>query len=132
MKAIDTNVLIRFLVGDDKKQAKKIYDIFKQAEDNKEQFWVPLPVILEMIWVLESVYDIPRQEIIDSVKELLLMPILKFESLSALQNFVESSQKSTFDLPDILIAHSAKLHGCENVLTFDKKASEFKLFKLIE
>ncbi len=32
MKAIDTNILIRFLIGDDELQAKKVYAIFKKAE----------------------------------------------------------------------------------------------------
>ncbi len=132
MNALDTNVLIRFLVGDDTIQAQKVYDLFKRAEAGKEQFWVPLMVVLEMIWVLESVYDIPRKEIIGALHELLSMPILKFESFSALKNFVAAARESTFDLSDILIAHSAKSHGCDCVLTFDKKASEFKLFKLIE
>jgi len=38
MKALDTNVLIRFLVKDDERQAKTIYRIFKQAESDKEVF----------------------------------------------------------------------------------------------
>jgi len=30
MKGLDTNILIRFLVGDDKQQTKKVYDILKK------------------------------------------------------------------------------------------------------
>ena len=132
MNALDTNVVIRFLVADDTIQAQKVYDLFKRAEANKEHFRVPLTVVLEMIWVLESAYDIPRKEIIGALHELLLMPILKFESFSALKNFVVTARESAFDLSDILIAHSAESHGCDVVLTFDKKASDFKLFRLIE
>jgi len=132
MNALDTNVLIRFLVADDKIQAQKVYDLFKRAEAGKEQFWVPLTVVLEIIWVLESVYAIPRKEIIGALHELLMMPILKFELHSAIKNFVVTARESTFDLSDILIAHSAKIHGCNCVLTFDKKASDFRLFRLIE
>jgi predicted nucleic-acid-binding protein len=42
MKAVDTNVLIRFLVRDDEQQAESIYRIFKQAESDKESLFVPL------------------------------------------------------------------------------------------
>ena len=132
MKAIDTNVLIRFLVRDDDMQAKTVYSIFKRAEAEKEEFWVPLVVILEILWVLESVYKISRQEILDSINDLLLMPILKFEANSAIQNFIFSARQSKIDLSDLLIAHSAKFSDCECVLTFDKKASKYKLFQLIE
>ena len=131
MKALDTNVLVRFLVRDDERQAETIYRIFKQAESDKEVFFVPLLVVLETVWVLESVYKIPRQDILDSVNELILMPILKFETQPAILNFISAARETKMDLSDLLIAHSAKFSGCECVLTFDKRASNFRLFELL-
>jgi len=132
MKAIDTNILIRFLVGDDELQAKKVYSIFKKAESEKKELFVPLLVVLEMIWVLESVYDISRTELLDAISDLLLMPIFKFDQQSALQQLVHSAQGNKYDLSDLLIAHSAKVNGCKVVITFDQKASKFKLFELVK
>ena len=80
MKGIDTNILVRFLVGDDEKQAKKVYVMFKKAETEKKELFVPVLVVLELIWVLESAYGISRSEILDSIDSLLLMPIFKFEN----------------------------------------------------
>ncbi len=132
MKGIDTNILIRFLVGDDEVQAKKVYTIFKKAELNKTELFVPLLVMVELIWVLESIYEITRTDILDAINELLLMPILKFEHQSALQKFSISGRGSKYDLSDLLIAHSAREQGCESVITFDKKASKFDLFELVK
>ena len=129
MKALDTNVLVRFLVRDDKKQAEIVYRIFKRAESRNEPFFVPLLVVLETIWVLESVYEIPREEIRASLQKLLLMPILIFEAQSALQRTLASAQTNKIDLADLLIAHSAKFSNCDSVFTFDKKASKFTLFE---
>jgi len=131
MKAIDTNILIRFLTGDDELQAQKVYAIFKNAESEKKMLFVPLLVILESIWVLESVYDVSRTEILESISELLLMPVLKFDQHSVVQQLVYSAQGNKYDLSDLLIAQSAKINGCESVLTFDKKASQYKLFEII-
>ena len=129
MKALDTNVLVRFLVRDDKKQAGIVYRLFKRAEGKNDPFFVPLLVVLETIWVLESVYEISREEIRTSLQELLLMPILIFEAQSALQSTLSSAQTNKIDLADLLIAHSAKFSNCDGVLTFDKKASKFTLFE---
>ena len=129
MKALDTNVLVRFLVRDDKKQAEIVYRLFKRAESRNDPFFVPLLVVLETIWVLESVYEIPREEIRASLQKLLLMPILIFEAQSALQRTLSSAQTNKIDLADLLIAHSAKFSNCDGVLTFDKKASKFVLFE---
>ena len=132
MTAVDTNVLVRFLIGDDGQQAKKIYHLFKRAELENRHFVVPQLVVLELLWVLDAVYGISRQEILNSIKDLILMPILKFESHSAIQQFLLASQTSKLDLPDLLIAHSAKALGCEKVLTFDRKASKHDLFYLVK
>ncbi|MCY3666953.1 MAG: type II toxin-antitoxin system VapC family toxin [Gemmatimonadetes bacterium] len=129
MKALDTNVLVRFLVRDDKKQAEIVYRLFKRAESKNEPFFVPSLVVLETIWVLESVYEISREEIRASLQKLLLMPILIFEAQSALQRTLSSAQTNKIDLADLLIAHSAKFSNCDGVLTFDKKASKFALFE---
>ncbi len=129
MKGIDTNILVRFLVGDDAVQAEKVYKIFKKAETVKDELFVPLLVVLELIWVLESVYEIPRTEILDSICELLLMPILQFEHQSTVHQFIQNAQGNRYDLSDLLIVYSAKEQGCDSVITFDKKASKHKLFE---
>jgi len=131
MKALDTNVLVRFLVKDDEHQSKIVYKAFRQAEIDNNTFFVPLLVVLETLWVLESVYSIARNDILDSINEVLLMPILKFEDQATIQSFIFFARESKIDLSDILIACSAKLSGCKIVLTFDKKASKFEYFEIM-
>jgi len=132
MKALDTNVLVRFLVKDDERQSKIVYRAFKQAETDHDTFFVPLLVVLETLWVLESVYNIARNDILDSIDEVLLMPILKFEAQATIQRFIFLARENIIDLSDILIACSARLSGCQSILTFDKKASGFEHFELID
>ncbi|WP_035235653.1 PIN domain-containing protein [Desulfobacter vibrioformis] len=132
MKGIDTNILVRFLVGDDHDQAKIVYNLFKEVELNKNELFVPLLVVLELLWVLESAYNIERNNIIDSISDLILMPILKFEHLETIQKFIIAGKNSKYDLSDLLIAHTASSYGCETVFTFDKKASKYSLFELIK
>ena len=132
MKALDTNVLVRFLVKDDEQQAKTVYRLFKQAESKAEAFFIPILVVLETVWVLEAVYETTRQEILDSIDELLLMPILEFEAQSAIRSFISSARENKTDLSDLLIAHCAKYSGCDSVVTFDKRAAKFELFELLK
>jgi len=131
MKGLDTNILVRFLVGDDAAQADKVYHLFKQAEAEKRQLVVPLLVVLELLWVLESVYAIPRGEILDSLGDLTLMPIMKFEQLSVLQGFLRAAPGNSLDLSDLLIAGAAKGQGCEAVLTFDRNAARHGMSELV-
>ena len=131
MKALDTNILIRFLVKDDERQAEAVYNLFKRAEAEKECFFVPLLVVLETIWVLGSVYDVSPNDILDAFRELLSMPLLIFESQPAVQAFTSSGKENPLDLSDLLIAQSAHYSGCEKVLTLDKQAAKSALFELV-
>jgi len=131
MIALDTNVIVRFLVRDDEKQAQTVYARFQRAEAARERFFVPLLVVLETLWVLESAYDLSRGQILASFDDLRRMPILEFEEDQVVQCFLSSARQSTADLPDLLIACSAQASGCDSGITFDKKASKIAFFKLL-
>ena len=131
MKALDTNVLVRFLVRDDERQALAVYRMFTLAEQNRDSILISTPVLLETIWVLESAYDIGRGEILDALDDLMLMPILEFESQPAVRRFIREARDSKFDLPDLLIACSAHAAGCETVVTFDRRAARSHLFEML-
>ena len=132
MIALDTNVIIRFLVRDDEKQAKIVYARLKKAEVARERLFIPLVVLLETLWVLESAYDMSRSNILDALEDLRQMPILDFEVDHVLGMLLVSGRNTTADLPDLLISHSAECSGCDSILTFDKKASKQPLFQLIK
>lgn len=131
MIALDTNVLIRFLVRDDEKQAQIVYARFKQAESAREVLFVPLLVVLETLWVLESAYDESRNDILDSFDELKSMPILEFEKAQVVQSLLSEGRKSNADLSDLLIALAAQSCGCSGGFTFDKKAAKYPFFRLL-
>lgn len=131
MNAVDTNILVRFLTKDDAIQSTLVYDLFKRTEQRGESLFVPVVVVLEMIWVLESAYGVTRSEIIASINDLLSMPILLFETRTAVQKFTVSARKNRLDLSDLLLAHSAAHSHCDKVYTFDKRAARFDLFELL-
>ncbi|MDA8139261.1 MAG: type II toxin-antitoxin system VapC family toxin [Desulfobacteraceae bacterium] len=132
MKALDTNVIVRFLVKDDPTQSEIVYRAFKQAEAQNSLYWIPLLVVLETLWVLESVYEIRRDKILDALNGMILLPVLRFEAQATIENFLARARESKIDLGDLLIASAAQQSGCEQVLTFDKKACRYDLFKPIE
>ncbi len=132
MKAIDTNVLVRFLVNDDRVQSAKVRQLFATAEKERSMFYVPLLVLLETIWVLESAYQVKRSDLIETISELLLMPVLQFEQREAVQSMLDIVADALLDLPDALIAQSALYTGCDSVLTFDQKAARGPGFELLE
>ncbi len=132
MIALDTNIIVRFLVRDDAKQAQLVYERFKMAEILDERLFITLVVILEIIWVLESAYDMPRNSILDALDDLRQMPIFEFENDHVLDLLLSSGRNTNIDLSDLLIAHTAECSACDALLTFDKKASKHPFIELLK
>jgi len=132
MNSLDTNLIIRFLVNDDKKQAAIVKSLFLKAEKDSESLFICNPVLLEVIYVLDSVYEYTRNEILNSLELLFMMRILEFENPDILQNFIIYGRKTKIELEDLFIGIIAKENGCETTLTFDKKAAKSNLFKLLD
>ncbi len=132
MIAVDTNVIVRFLVRDDEDQAEAARKRLKQAERERERLFVPLLVVLETIWVLESAYDKSRSEILDSIEDMRQMPVFEFEADAAIARLLDDGRTYKADLADILIAHSAHAASCDAGITFDKGAAKLPFFKLLK
>lgn len=132
MIAVDTNVIVRFLVRDDDKQAEAARRRLKLAEDRRERLRIPLLVVLETIWVLESAYDKTRAEVLDSFRDMRQMPVFEFEGDRVVEGLLNDGPKYKADLADILIAHSAESSGCDAGITFDKGAAKLPFFDLLK
>lgn len=131
MKALDTNILVRFLVQDDKKQCARVNRLFESTQHDKEVLYVPLLVVLELVWVLQSVYTVERDEILEAIDALLQLPVLKFEKQPVVRDFISLAAQSSGGLADLLIGESSRSSGCEAVLTFDKGALKGSAFKAL-
>jgi predicted nucleic-acid-binding protein len=132
MKALDTNALVRFLVRDDEKQAQAVKKILLDAENKGTALFIPLAVTLEMVWVLSSVYEYSREEIIRALENFLVLPVFHIEEHERVATLCRIAGKQESDPADLLIGLTSHDKGCETTLTFDKKAARSDLFTLIQ
>ena len=131
MIALDTNVLVRFLVEDDLAMSAAATALLEAAEQADEPLFVSLIVSLELNWVLTACYHFSRDEVLTVFDELLSMPALTFEASDCLGNMVALGRTTNLDLADILIGLRAKAEGCESTATFDKRAGQSALFRTV-
>ena len=132
MTAVDTNVMVRFLVRDDEKQARAVYHRLKEAEKTDRSFLVPLVSLVETIWVLESAYGKERSQIVDAIDDMRRMPVFEFQMDEAVEKMIANAPGRGADLADLLIAFSAQFEGSQSGITFDQKAAKLNFFTLLE
>jgi predicted nucleic-acid-binding protein len=117
MKAtVDTNVLVRAVVGDDRKQSATAAKFLR----NSELVAISLPCLCELVWVLHSIYNFGRDEIAESIEVLLDAENVVVNRLAADAGL--AVLKAGGDFADGAIAWEGRWLGGETFVSFDKKA----------
>jgi predicted nucleic-acid-binding protein len=129
VKALDTNVLVRFLVNDDARQGARAKRLLVRAEEASEPLLVVDLVVLELIWVLQAAYGFTRSEVLDALELLAGMPALCFESYDRITSLIGRGRAGSADLDDVLIGLCACGRGCEATVTFEKGLLATGLFE---
>ena len=131
MKGIDTNILVRYLVGDDPAQFRVASRLIELDCSAREPGFVNHVVLVELVWVLESAYRIARPAIVQALAALLSTSQLSIEhpedARAALREYQDGA-----DFADSLIAAANTRAGCEYTATFDRRAAHRKGFRLIK
>ena len=113
---VDTNVLVRALVGDDPEQAKVAKDLLLSAK----QICVPITCLCELVWVLRRVYKFPNTDIIAAIRALLNAETVALDRAAAETGLTILA--SGGDFADGVIAHEGQWLGGERFVSFDRKA----------
>jgi len=120
MRFVDTNIFIRFLTDDVPEKVDACEEIFKKAVEKQETLFTTDLVVAEIVWVLESFYELPKNEIQDKVEKILNTPNVicphKDLILSALILYSEKN----IDYTDAYNALILKENGIEELYSYDK------------
>jgi len=112
--ALDTNVLVRLVTGDDPAQARRA----AARIDSGDAFFVPLTVALELEWVLRGAYGLSRERINATFEALLSIRNLRFESDQLIARAL-TQHSAGLDFADAL--HLQAATACTSMLSFDGK-----------
>ncbi len=121
MLAVDTNVLVRVLVGDNPAQHRTAMSRLRKMRRAGVGALV-LPVVLaETGWVLASVYGYDRPAIVSALRGVLATPPFVVAQRDAVIAALAAYEKGPADLPGYLILEAARLEGCTALLTFNRR-----------
>lgn len=112
MIAVDTNVVIRLLTGDDPAQLERARRLFET-----EAVFLPKTVVLETEWVLRSLYRLAPREIARALSALVALPQVRSEDAATIIEALEWLRQG-LDFADAL--HLASSRMAERFATFDR------------
>ena len=121
VRAIDTNVLVRLIVRDDRAQVEKAEAFVAQGA------WVSQLVLAETVWVLESVYGVSRSRIATVGGMLLEHDRLTLQDEDVIRGAHSAFERDrSVGFTDCLIVEAARKAGHIPVGTFDKAMSRLE------
>jgi predicted nucleic-acid-binding protein len=132
MIGLDTNVVLRLLVDDGGAQFERARRFVEKNCTPDSPGLINNVVLVETVWVLESVHGYGRADIQKAIARLLMSPGIAFEDGflvgSALDNFASRG----VDFADALLGEINGALGCTATATFDRKAAKLDGFVLVK
>ena len=113
MHAVDTNVVVRFLTGDDAAQFKHARRVMESGT-----VFIPKTVLLETEWVLRRAYSIAPEQILGVLESLARAAEVVMEDETAIEQAL-AWYRGGMDFADAL--HIASRGAATQFLTFDKR-----------
>ena len=113
MRAVDTNIIVHYLTGDEPEQASRA----RSAIDAGDVF-AATTVLLESEWVLRSVYGFSAGEVAAALRAFAGLPGVSVENPTRLADALDRVEQG-MDFADAL--HLGAAARCEALLTFDRR-----------
>lgn len=131
MIALDTNVLVRYIVQDDAVQASAATRLIESECTAEEPGMVATIVLCELAWVLGRGYGYSRAQMADVVRGILAAEELRVEAPELTWRALRLYQSGSADLADYLIGAGNRERGASATWTFDREAAKCDLFALL-
>jgi predicted nucleic-acid-binding protein len=123
MIGLDTNVLVRYFAQDDAAQSAKASALI-EALTPENAGYISQIVLVELVWVMQSLYQADRSMISKILQTILSVASLRVDNSQVVQKALRLYAETSTDFADCLIAKLAQSASCNQIFTFDVKAAK--------
>jgi predicted nucleic-acid-binding protein len=131
MKGLDTNVLVRYLAQDDPVQSRRATQIMERELTAQNPGYVCLVAMVEVVWVLGSVYGLSSKEIAAAVEGMLQSDTLVIQNEQEVFTAMIALKAGRGSFANALVGALDLWAGCGITLTFDRRAARLHGFQPI-
>jgi len=118
MEIADANIILRYLLEDDKMLSEKSREIV-----DRNNIYFPFEVCAEVVYVLEKIYSVPRENIRNALILLIGYRNISTNDKAVLEKALEFYHIKNIDFVDALLVAYNQVTGAV-IHSFDKKVNK--------
>lgn len=119
----DTNLIIRYLINDEPKFFEQAKIVFEQVQSGTYKLTIEMYVFTEVVYVLSSFYKVPKEEIKNT-----LLDLISYRGIIIDKEIITQALKiyttTNFHIVDCLLAAKSILTK-QKLFTFDRELNKF-------
>ena len=124
---LDTNVLIRFLTHNKDTKYKKLYTFFESLELGEMRVELKLIVLFQVIFVLQSVYRVPKEQIVAGLTDLLKYKGITIKEKKIVQRALELWREENVEIVDCYLVACLEKDAQNILYSYDRDFDKFKI-----
>ena len=125
MTAVDTNVIVRYLVGDDAEQAEAAHALIDGLTPGAPGF-ICREVVIEVAWVLERSYRFTRARVAETLMDLTASDSLVVENSDDVAVAAHRYREGGAGFSDLMILAAAERAEAMPLHTFDRRLARME------
>ena len=125
MSALDTNVLVRYLVGDVPEQREAARELIDGLTPDEPGF-ICREVVLEVAWVLERSYDFTRERVADALMDMTASDSLVVEDSDDVAAAAYRYRQGGVGFSDLMILKAVERANAAPLHTFDHRLARMR------
>lgn len=124
---IDTDVIIRFLTGDDLTKQAQAAALFERVQDGQVEIAAPDTVIADAVYVLSSprLYHLPRDQVRDLLAPLVRLPGFKLRNRRTVLRALDLYASANIGFGDAMIVATMEQSGSHIIYSYDVHFQRF-------
>ena len=129
MIGLDTNIVLRYLLQDDRLQSRRVNDFIDREISEADPGFINLATVLEIVWVLRSAFQRTPAQIASHLEHLLAVESFQVQNEQQVFEAAYALKHGIGEFEDALIGALNAWLGCSYTVTFDKRAAKLARFR---
>ncbi len=128
---IDTNVIVRFLTEDNRSQYKNLYPFFNSIEKGEMRVELKLIVLFQVVFVLKSVYKVPKAHIAEGLLTLLQYKGITIKEKKIVNRTLELWRDKNIEIVDCYLVASLEGDSQNLLYSYDRDFDKLNINRII-